>query len=141
MVERRDTRGARLGDRAGWRDAYGSSWDGDVILKDCIHKPYSGNPIVLIDGANNGDHDFGYLCCLPRSLEFHNLLIDDICCEAVDPVYIFGSFSRDAHAKGLQPYPAEGTILMDDVRTSSGKKTGLSTNPDLFSGYTVVTAR
>ena len=122
------------------RDDYGASWDGEVVLQDCVHKPYFGNPITLIDGANNGDHDFGYDCCLPRSIELHNLLIDDICCEAVDPVYLFGTFSRDAHAKGLVPYPIEGTILLDNVRTSSGKKIGLSMNPDLFSGYVISTA-
>ena len=120
------------------REDYGSSWDGEIILNDCIHKPHFG-PITLIDGANNGDHDFGYNCCLPSSIELHNLLIDDICCEAVYPVYLFGTFSRDAHAKGLEPYPIKGTVLMDNVRTSSGKKTGLSMNPDLFKGYKIKT--
>ena len=119
------------------RDDYGASWDGEVILKDCTHKPYFGNPITIIDGANNGDHDFGYTCSLPRSMEFHNFVIDDICCEATDQVYVFGTFSRDAHASGLEPYPAEGTILMDNVSVTSGKTLGLSMNPDLFAGYSV----
>ncbi len=121
------------------RNDYGSSWDGDIIIKDCVHKPYFGSPdITLIDGANNGDHDFGYDCCLPRSIEFHNMLVDDIWCEATDPVYVFGTFARDAHASGLVPYPIEGTLLMDNVRSSSVKKPiGLSRNPDLFKGYTV----
>ena len=121
------------------RNDYGSSWDGEIIVKDCIHKPYFGSPsITLIDGANNGDHDFGYNCCLPRSIEFHNMLIDDIWCEATDPVYVFGTFSRDAHARGLQPYPIKGTLLLDNVRTSSvSKPIGLSRNPDLFAGYSI----
>ena len=119
------------------RDEYGASWDGDVVLKGCVHKPYFGDPITLIDGANNGDHDFGYTCRLPRSVELHDVLIDDICCEATDEVFLFGTFGRDAHASGLQPYPAEGNILMDGVRTSSGKPVGLSRNPDLFSGYRI----
>lgn len=120
------------------REDYGASWDGDIYIKDCVHKPYFGTPaITVIDGANNGDHDFGYACRLPRSIECHNLLIDDICCEATDPVYLFGTFSRDAHAAGLEPYPAEGTLLLDGVRTSSTKPVGLSRNPDLFSGYRI----
>lgn len=119
------------------RDDYGASWDGEVVLKDCTHKPFFGDPILLIDGGNNGDHDFGYTCCLPRSIELQNLLIDDICCEATDPIYLFGTFRRDAHARGLQPYPIQGTILMDGVRASSGKTIGLSLNPDLFTGYTL----
>ena len=66
------------------------------------------------------------------------MLVDDIWCEATDPVYVFGTFARDAHASGLVPYPIEGTLLMDNVRTSSVKKPiGLSRNPDLFKGYTV----
>jgi len=119
------------------RDDYGSSWDGDIVVRDCVHKPYFGDPILLIDGANNGDHDFGYTCCLPSSIEFHNLTVDDICCEAVDLIYVFGTFSRDAHAKGLKPYPIRGTLLMDNVCATSGKTIGLSRNPDLFKGYTI----
>lgn len=120
------------------REDYGSSWDGDIYIKDCVHRPYFGTPaITLIDGANTGDHDFGYTCTLPRSIEFHNMLIDDIWCEATDPALLFGTFSRNAHASHLQPYPAKGTIVMDNVRTSSTKKIGLSLNPDLFSGYSV----
>ena len=120
------------------REDYGSSWDGDIYIKDCVHRPYFGTPaITLIDGANSGDHDFGYACTLPRSIEFHNMLIDDIWCEATDPALLFGTFSRNAHASHLQPYPAKGTIVMDNVRTSSTKKIGLSLNPDLFSGYSV----
>ncbi|MBR6347031.1 MAG: hypothetical protein IKR69_06550 [Bacteroidales bacterium] len=119
------------------RDDYGSSWDGEVLLKNCIHKPFSGNPITLIDGANNGDHDFGYTCCLPSSIELHDVLIDDICCEAVEKVYLFGDFARDAHASGLVPYRVEGSILMDNVRASSGKTIELSRNPDLFTGYSI----
>jgi len=118
------------------REDYGSSWDGEIIIKDCIHKPYFGSPaITLIDGANNGDHDFGYACCLPQSIECHNLVIDDIGCEATDPCYLLGTFSRDAHASGLEPYPIKGTLVLDNVRTTSTKPIGLSQNPDLFSGY------
>ena len=120
------------------REDYGASWDGEMIIKDCVHKPYFGTPaLTIIDGANNGDHDFGYTCCLPRSIEIHNFLLDDIWCEATDPAYLFGTFARDAKARGLQPYPAEGTILLDNVRTSSTKPIGLSANPELFSGYSL----
>lgn len=124
------------------RDDYGASWDGDIIIKDCVHKPYFGAPaITLIDGANNGDHDFGYACTLPNRIEFHNLLIDDRCCEATDQEFVFGTFSRDAHARGLQPYPAQGTLLLDNVRSLSGKSIGLSQNPDLFKGYKIESAQ
>ena len=123
------------------RDDYGSSWDGEVVLKSCTHKPYSGNPITLIDGANNGDHDFGYTCCLPSSIELHDFLVDDRCCEAIDRVFLFGTFSRDVRASGLQPYPAKGTILLDNARTSSGKPLELSLNPGLFAGYTLTGGR
>lgn len=120
------------------REDYGASWDGEIVLKDCVHKPHFGDPILLLDGANSGDHNFGYDCTLPRSIELQNLLIDDICVEATDPVYLFGSFSRDAHASGLVPYPIRGSIIMDNVRCSSGKEIGLSPNQDLFSGYRIV---
>ena len=119
------------------RDDYGSSWDGEVVLKSCTHKPYSGNPITLIDGANNGDHDFGYTCCLPSNIELHDFLVDDRCCEAIDRVFLFGTFSRDVRASGLQPYPAKGTILLDNARTLSGKPLEMSLNPGLFAGYSV----
>ena len=121
------------------RDDYGASWDGEMVVKDCIHRPYFGSPdMTVIDGANNGDHNFGYTCRLPQSIQLHNLLIDDIWVEATYPVYLFGTFSRNAHASGLEPYPIKGTVLLDNVRTSSGKAIGLSRNPDLFTGYTLL---
>ena len=117
------------------RDDYGSSWDGDMIIKDCVLRPYGGSPICILDGKNPGHHDFGYECSLPALFYADNLLIDDRGCGAATPSWVFGSFDRNVREKGLEPYRAEGILSLKNVRTYSGKALGLSANPELFKRY------
>ncbi len=120
------------------RDDYGSSWEGNMFIKDCVLRPYSGNPICILDGKNPGHHDFGYACTLPGLLYVENLLIDDRGCGASTPSYIFGSFGRNATEQGLEPFGTAGTLALSGVRTLSGKSVALSNNPALFKDYRVV---
>ena len=63
-----------------FREDYGSTWEGDVIIRNCEFKPFNGElqvkPVLFI-GANSGFHDFGYPCYMPRKIVIDGLLIDD----------------------------------------------------------------
>ena len=60
------------------REDYGSSWDGEIILRNCtqVLKPGEKNASV-INGRNDGKHDFGYTCHLPRLVKVKNLRVTD----------------------------------------------------------------
>ena len=125
-----------------FRDDYGSSWDGDIIIRNTTFKPQDPNrsSISLISGFNDGTHDFGYECCLPSRIEMENVTIDDsgFTNEDYAGPNIFGTFGRDVTKAGLYPFKAEGKVVMKNVSTASGKPIGVSLNEKMFNGYEIV---
>lgn len=61
------------------RSDYGSTWQGEFIIRNCVFVPAGGKPVSasLIGGSNSGQHDFGYTCYMPEKITIENLRIDD----------------------------------------------------------------
>lgn len=61
------------------RNDYGSTWEGSVVIRDCRWVPGCGRPIqpYLLNANNDGQHDFGYPCYMPREITIDGLAIDD----------------------------------------------------------------
>src|SRR5690606_29852935 len=61
------------------RSDYGSTWQGEFIIRDCVFVPAGGRTAspVLIGGSNSGQHDFGYTTYMPERIIIENLYIDD----------------------------------------------------------------
>jgi hypothetical protein len=59
-----------------FRPDYGSTWDGEVLVRDCRWVPPAANPAVF-GVSNDGTHDFGYPCGMPRVIRIEGLDIDD----------------------------------------------------------------
>jgi hypothetical protein len=121
-----------------FRSDYGSSWDGDVVIRNCRFVVKGNKRIVpVISGANSGLHDFGYRCRLPERILIENLHIDDSA--VADGSYggpvIFGDFKRSPEA--VYPYPAEGEITVRGVTADSGKPLRLAEDPAPFGAYRV----
>ena len=62
------------------RGDYGSTWDGDVIFRNCTWYPAShiASP-SFIGVSNSGNHDFGFPCYMPHNVTIENLRICDSC--------------------------------------------------------------
>lgn len=117
------------------REDYGSTWDGDVIIKDCTFRPVRDErSLTLISGSNSGTHDFGYICHLPRLVRVENLTIDDsgISNSAYSDPTVFGNFRRDTTASDLLPYSPTEEVILKNIRVVSGKQLKLSPNSGLF---------
>ena len=60
------------------RPDYGSSWNGDIIIKNvnlkCKEMNYTPK---IVDFENDGTHDFGYVCYYPKRLIIEDIFIDD----------------------------------------------------------------
>lgn len=126
------------------RNDYGSSWDGELIIRHCTVRPmWPYGDLPLINGVNSGLHDFGYLCSLPHRIVIDGLEIDDSLPsqkeEYAGPC-LFGTFGRDAHATDLFPFTIEGEASLKGVTVKSGKELSVSRNPDLFKGMTIRTS-
>lgn len=116
------------------RSDYGSSWEGDVILRNCrLVIPAGANSAYVMQGSNDGHHDFGYDCMLPERVEIDGLEIDDSAAgERYVAPAVYNSFDRDATEPGILPYPADGAIILKDIKTASGKQIIISPNEAMF---------
>lgn len=56
------------------RPDYGSTWNGDMIIRNCKFYP-TGVSMHIINADNSEDHDFGYTCYLPQRIEIDGLFV------------------------------------------------------------------
>lgn len=125
------------------RSDYGSTWQGNLIIRDCTFIPEGNKQSpALISGYYSGQHDFGYTCYMPAQITIENLHIDD----SNPPVdyqgpVIFSDFNAemvDASYHEEFPYVRTEQVLLKKVTTASGKDLRVSDNLFFFEEVEVV---
>jgi hypothetical protein len=126
------------------RSDYGSSWQGELIIRNCDFIPSNGKfkAVRLISGGNSGKHDFGYTCHMPKRILIENLHIKD----APYPINyigpaIFANFNplmTDASYKEVYPYIKTKEVVLKNITTASGKPLRPSEHPFLFKDVKIV---
>lgn len=120
------------------RPDYGSTWQGEFIIRNCTFVPSGGRPVSasLIGGSNSSQHDFGYTCYMPERITVEKLHIDDSNHpEDYEGPAIFANFNRrmtDASYEEKFPYVRTKEVILRNVTTASGKPLRLSDNPYMF---------
>jgi len=120
------------------RSDYGSTWEGEFIIRNCIFVPEAGRPTsaALINGSYSGLHDFGYTCYMPERIIIENLKIDDSNHPAdYQGPAIFANFNPQMNDNTYQerfPYIKTKEVILNNVITSSGKALRLSNNLFMF---------
>jgi hypothetical protein len=120
------------------RSDYGSTWQGEFIIRDCIFVPAGGreSSASLISGSYSSQHDFGYTCYMPELITIENLHIDDSNHpEDYQGPAIFANFNpqmTDDSFDEKYPYVKTEKVILRDVTTESGKALRLSDNPFMF---------
>lgn len=123
------------------RADYGSSWEGEIIVRNSkLIVPKGAKSVSLLSGSNAGKHDFGYTCYLPERFDIENLVIDDsaVTNEDYQGPMVFGKFKRNADEEALYPYIVKGVVNIRNVEVTSGKPLGVSREPRMFSDYTIL---
>lgn len=124
------------------RDDYGSTWEGTVIIRHSRWIPACGKPVqpYLLRGSNDGQHDFGYPCFMPREITIDGLVIDDSHApKDYKGVYLFSDLDGKEPATATRPFPYHLTeqVTIHDLTTASGLKPRIS--PDAaFSAHVKV---
>lgn len=124
------------------REDYGSTWWGELIIRNCVFKPAGDNraPAVLT-GRNNGQYDHGYPCHMPERIAIDGLRIEDANpSDAYDGPALLGNFNpgyKDASYVEKFPYIKTREVILKDVTTASGKPVRLSDNPVMFGDVVV----
>jgi len=142
IVENSTIRGRSL---INLRPDYGSTWQGEFIIRNCIFVPSGGKPTssALISGSYSGQHNFGYTCYMPERITIENLHIDD----SNHPVdykgpAIFTDFNpqmTDDSCRETFPYVKTREVILRNVTTASGKALRVSDNPYMFRDVKVST--
>jgi hypothetical protein len=128
------------------RSDYGSTWQGEFIIRNCIFVPAGGRPTSasLIGGSYSGQHDFGYTCYMPERITIENLHIDDSNHpEDYQGPAIFANFNPqmtdDSYLEKF-PYVRTREVILRNVTTASGKVSfeASSDNPFMFKDVKVL---
>lgn len=120
------------------RSDYGSTWEGEFIIRDCVFIPAGGaeTSASLIGGSNSGKHNFGYTTYMPERIVIENLHIrDSNHPEDYKGPAIFANFNpamTDDSYEETFPHVRTKEVLLKNVTTESGKELRVSDNPFLF---------
>ena len=112
------------------RTDYGSTWEGDIIIRGCTLSPIGSGDVYLITGKNTGSHNFGYDCYMPI-----NVTIEDLTVLSTKNVYVFGDLNPNCTSASYTPkYPfhATQTVTAIDIKLDGDKTLQLSPNRYLF---------
>ena len=113
------------------RGDYGSTWEGKVLIRNCRWLPSCGASVqpTLLSASNDGQHDFGYPCFMPREITIDGLVIDD----RSHPQDYQGPFlfsdpdgaKADSTARPF-PYRLTERVTITNLTTTSGRKLRIS---------------
>ncbi len=110
------------------RSDYGSSWEGDIIIRNCTISPVSQSDVTVITGNNKGEHDFGYPCYAGI-----NVVIDGLTVENAKQAYIFANLNSNCKSADYTPqYPfyAPKKVTVKNITTIL--KEGLQVSPNKY---------
>ena len=120
------------------RPDYGSTWQGELLIRNCVFVPAGGKPVAasLISGSYSGQHNFGYTCYMPERITIENLRIDD----SKHPdnykgPAIFANFNPQMKDNTYQekfPYVKTREVVLRNVTTASKKALRISDNSFMF---------
>jgi len=114
-----------------FRGDYGSTWEGDVVIRNCRWIPACGrtcSPQVFHVG-NDGRHDFGYPCFMPRKITIDGLHVDDSNHpEGYRGMYLFSNPGGRDPADSPFPYRRCQKVTVRGLTTASGEKPRVSPN-------------
>ncbi|MBI5830923.1 MAG: hypothetical protein HZB16_01255 [Armatimonadetes bacterium] len=108
------------------RGDYGSTWEGEVIIRRSRWIPGCGAKVqpYLLSAGNDGTHDFGYPCYMPRQITIDGLTIEDKNVpDGYQGAYLF-SDPDGGNSPGERPFPYRLTekVTLRGVSTASGLK-------------------
>ena len=126
----------------GLRSDYGSTWEGDVVIRDCRWIPGAGRPTRprLIGLRNDGMHDFGYPCSMPSEITIDGLFVDDSNHpEDYEGMHFLSDpdGGRTLPEKRPYPYASCRKIVIKDLTTASGMEPRICSNKSVASSVVV----
>ncbi|MBC8874169.1 MAG: hypothetical protein H8E44_32420 [Planctomycetes bacterium] len=124
-----------------FRSDYGSTWDGNVVIRNCRWVPDCGRTCrpQMFGVRNDGTHDFGYDCFMPQQITIDGLYVDDSNHpEDYQGMYLFGDPGGSDPTKSPFPYTWCQKVTVGRLTTASGKMPRVSPNAQLAASVVVL---
>lgn len=124
----------RSGNFINLRSDYGSTWEGDLIIRNCDYYP-TGLSACIIGGSNPGSHDFGYICYLPQTIEIDGLKIHKF-----GTAYLFSQMNPNDNSETYEaayPMVLPRKITVKNCADLGFGKLAVSKNKYMFAGITI----
>lgn len=119
-----------------FRDDYGSTWDGTVLIRNSRWvPPGNSSTLSIFDMSNDGSHDFGYPCSMPSVITIDGLTVEDSKSKSIS---FFGNPLGKSADERPFPYRLTERIEIKGLKTASGAQPVVSTNPDLLEAVKVI---
>jgi len=106
-----------------FREDYGSTWDGEILIRNSRWIPPAGRASrpVMFGMRNDGTHDFGYPCSMPRVIRIDGLFVDDSGRDGnYQGITIFSDPSGSSRGKPQFPYRLTERLEIRGLDTASG---------------------
>jgi hypothetical protein len=126
------------------RTDYGSTWEGPVIIRNSRWIPACGKEVqpYLLSASNDGQHDFGYPCFMPREITIDGLVIDDTNHpKNYEGPYLFTDPDGEPAASRPFAYRLTEQVTIRGVSTASGKALRISPDAEFAAKVRVVEAK
>ncbi len=116
------------------RSDYGSTWRGNVTVRNCTWKPATPTASVF-NAGNTGDHDFGYTCYMPENIVIDGLHVLDGDFElTTERIYYFGTYDGNYSPDKPHKYITTKNITVSNIKCDSGREISLCAKPELYEG-------
>ncbi len=112
-----------------FRADYGSTWNGDLIIRNCKFYP-TGVSMKILNAENEENHDFGYTCYLPQ-----RIVIDGFYVYRPGINYLFNKVNADHKNDSYNaayPVVPPQEIIVNDFDCLIGGKLFVSQNKAIF---------
>lgn len=123
-----------------FRSDYGSTWDGEVEVRNSRWVPpgRAGRTLTMFRLSNDGTHDFGYPCSMPRVVRIDGLVVEDGGRgEDYAGVYFFSDPLGAPRSDRPFPYRLTERLEVRGLTTASGIAPRVSANPELVKAIAV----
>lgn len=124
-----------------FRTDYGSTWDGEVVVRKShwVPPPGGGGRPVMFAASNDGMHDFGYPCSMPREIRIEGLFVEDAWTKdsSTPGVAFFGDILGEPRENRPFPYRLTERLEVAGLTTASGVTPAVSSNPEVQSAISL----
>lgn len=124
-----------------FRGDYGSTWEGEVVVRNCRWIPACGRtsrPQMFAVG-NDGTHDFGYACSMPREITLDGLFVDDSNHPGdYQGMFFFSNPGGSDPKDSPFPYARCQKLTVRGLATASGRKPRVSPSAQVESSVVLV---